>query len=62
MKTTHPIKITIQEVANTLGWNYEDARAVRNRKSPQKRYKTYIACEQKLIQAKKKLMQEFQTL
>lgn len=58
MKT---IRITIREVANTLGWNYEDARAVKLRQSPKERYKTYTACEQKLIQAKQKLMQEFQT-
>lgn len=61
MKTTQPIRIQIKEVAETLGWKYSDARAVKQRQSPKERYKTYNACEKKLIQAKQKLMQEFQT-
>lgn len=53
-------KVTIREVAETLGWHYEDARAVAKRKRPADRYQTYCECEQKLMQAKQQLQEQFQ--
>ncbi len=59
METTQEIKVTIQEVAKTLRWKYEDARAVKRRKSPKERFRIYSSCEEKLIEARRVIMEEF---
>ena len=54
------IKITTAELAATLGWNYEDTKAVRNRKSPKRRYNILLEAEQKIISAKEELIKAIQ--
>ena len=52
------IKVSISEIARTLGWTYTTANSIRERKSPKDRYKKYLECEQKLKAAKIKVAEE----
>lgn len=54
------IKITTAELSATLGWNYEDTKAVRNRKSPKARYQKLVEAEKKIISAKEDLIKAIQ--
>ena len=54
------IKISTAELSATLGWNYEDTKAVRKRKSPKRRYSILMEAEKKIINAKEELMKAIQ--
>lgn len=52
------IKITVGEIAKTLGWTYTTTDSIRRRKSPKPRYEIYLQCEKKLREAKIKISEE----
>lgn len=52
------IKITVSEIAKTLGWNYTTADMIRRRKSPKPRYEVYLECEKKLRKVKEQIRKE----
>jgi hypothetical protein len=52
------IKITVSEIARTLGWGYTTADMIRKRKSPINRYNMYLNCEKKLREAKEQISKE----
>jgi hypothetical protein len=54
----HQIKITVSEIARTLGWGYTTADMIRKRKSPADKYQKYLNCEKKLREAKEKISRE----
>lgn len=49
------IKIKVSEVAALLGWPYTTAKSIKDRKSPNDKYETYLECEKKLIEAKQNI-------
>lgn len=53
------IRISISEIARSLGWSYTTTDSIRRRKSPKERYETFKKCEQKLRDAKVKIQEEF---
>ena len=53
------IKITVGEIAKTLGWTYTTTDSIRRRKSPKERYETFKKKKQKLRDAKVKIQEEF---
>lgn len=55
------IKISVREVADVLGWNYQTATSIKKRRSPVDKYQKFIECEQKLMEARKKIQLELQT-
>lgn len=52
------IKIKVSEVAALLGWKYSTATSIKGRRSPKRKYQTYLDCEQKLIEAKKQVINQ----
>jgi len=52
-------KISTAELARTLGWNYEDAKKVRQRQAPKARFKMMQECEAKLLETLDSLSKEF---
>ena len=52
------IKITVGEIAKTLGWACTTTDSIRRRKSPKPRYEIYLQCEKKLREAKIKINEE----
>lgn len=53
--TNEKIKIKVSEVAALLGWPYTTAKSIKDRRSPEDKYKIYLECEQKLIEAKEQI-------
>lgn len=62
MKTNKrkPFKISTKELSETLNWDYEDTRSVRNRKAPLKRYEILLKVEQELIDLKNDMKNKIQ--
>lgn len=56
--TVKEIKVSVSEIARTLGWSYTTANSIRERKSPESRYQKYLECEKKLKEAKMKVAEE----
>ena len=52
------IEIKVSEVAKTLNWKYTTAKSIKDRMSPKAKYQTYLDCEKKLIEAKRKINNE----
>ncbi len=54
------IKISVSEIARTLGWEIATAHSIKRRKSPASKYNIYLEAEKKLKEAKHKVNTEFQ--